>query len=180
MGVNVNDYEIMGAVLQGRSLEVYKMMIPAGFKLNRDFGFAGGPLSWVGDDVPLAAYLLEHGANPNNEVQSGTYQPLALAARNANDNPEMIELFIRHGAQIDGSGALLVAAAYGNLEAARCLISHGANVNLHRWRDTLIIKPNREETALHRAIRGRHEALATLLLESGADMSPRDAHGKTA
>ena len=180
LGANVNDYNVVQAVTEGRSLDVYKSVVPAGYKLNRDYGFVGGPLSWVGNDVPLAAYLLEHGANPNNEMQSAMYQPMALAARNPNDNAEMIELFIRHGAQIDRSGALLVAAEHGNLEAARCLISHAANVNLCQWRDTFVMRPGREETALHRAVKSRHESIVALLLESGADTKLKDAQGKTA
>jgi ankyrin repeat protein len=182
LGANVHDFEVLRAVIQGNSLDVYKVVVPAGYNLNYDHGgIIGGPLCWVGNDVPLAAYLLTHGANPNSDLQTRIYQPLALAARNPNDSVEMIELFITHGAQIDRSGALIVAAQYGNLEAVRCLISHGANVNLIRWTDAIIFtRPNQVESALHRAVKGGHEAVVALLLEKGADMSLEDANGKTA
>lgn len=182
LGANVNDFEVLKAVIQGNSLDVYKLVIPAGYDLNYDHGgMIGGPLCWVGNDLPLAAYLLSHGANPNTDVQTRIYQPLALAARNPNDNFKMIELFLRHGAQIDRSGALIVAAQYGNLEAVRCLLSHGANVNLIRWTDAMIFaRPDQAESALHRAVKGGHQAVVTLLLDKGADMSLEDANGKTA
>ncbi len=182
LGADVNDFEVLKAVIQGNSLDVYKVVVPAGYNMNYDHGgMIGGPLCWVGNDVPLAAYLLSHGANPNSDRQTLIYQPLALAARNPNDSIEMIELFLRHGSQIDRSGALIVASQYGNLEAVRCLISYGANVNLIRYTDTIIFtRPNQAESGLHRAIKGGHKAVVTLLLENGADMSLENANGKTA
>ena len=180
LGANVNDFEVLISVIQSNSLEVYKVVVPAGYNLNYDHEIVGGPLCWVGDDVPLATYLLSHGAKPNGELQSHIYQPLALAARNPADNAEMIELFIRHGAQIDRSGALIVAAQYGHLEAVRCLIAQGANVNLIQWTDTMIFnRPDQAESALHKAIKGGHEAVVALLLEKGADVNLQDANGKT-
>ena len=96
------------------------------------------------------------------------------------DNVEMIELFIKYGAQVDSSGALIVAAQYGKLETISCLIAHGANVNLIQWTDTMIFKrPDQAESALHRAVKGSHKAVAALLLENGADVNLEDANGKT-
>lgn len=180
LGANVNDFQVLMAVVESKSLEVYKVVVPAGYKLNYDHGIVGGPLCWVGNDVPLAIYLLSHGADPNRDLQTGIYQPLALAARNPSDNVEMIELFIKYGAQVDRSGALIVAAQYGNLETVRCLIAHGANVNLIQWTDTMIFKrPNQAESALHKAVKGGHEAVVSLLLEKGANANLKNADGKT-
>lgn len=180
LGANVNDFEILIAVIQAKSLDVYKVVVPAGYNLNHDHGMIGGPLCWVGNDVALAAYLLSHGADPNSDLQTGIYQPLALAARFPGDNLEMVELFINYGAQVDRSGALLVAAQHGKLETVRCLIAHDANVNLIRWTDTMIFKrPDQAESALHRAVKGSHEAVVALLLENGADVNLEDANGKT-
>ena len=180
LGANVNDFEILVAVIHAKSLDVYKAVVPAGYNLNYDHGITGGPLCWVGNDVPLAAYLLSHGADPNRDLQTGIYQPLALAARNTGDNVEMIELFIKYGAHVDRSGALIVAAQYGKLETVRCLIAYGTNVNLIRWTDTMIFKrPDQAESALHRAVKGGHEAVVALLLENGADVNLEDASGKT-
>ena len=180
LGANVNHMEIQIAVIQAKSLDVYKAVVPVGYNLNHDHGIVGGPLCWVGNDVPLAAYLLSHGADPNRDLQTGIYQPLALAARNTGDNVEMIELFIKYGAQVDRSGALIVAAQYGKLETVRCLIAHGANVNLIQWTDTMIFKrPDQVESALHRAVKGDHEAVVALLLGNGADVNLEDANGKT-
>lgn len=179
LGVNLNDSEVRQALIEGRSLEIYKVVIPAGHMLNWRHEMTGGPLSWVGKDIPLAAYLLEHGADPNNELQFGGYMPIALAART--DNADMIELFIKHGANIDRSGALIVAAENGHLENVRRLVSHGANVDLIRSADTFVIKRiSDEKSALHRAIKGGHEAVVILLLENGADRELEDPHGNTA
>ena len=180
LGANVNDFEILIAVIQAKSLDVYKAVVRAGYNLNHDHGIVGGPLCWVGKDVPLAAYLLSHNADPNSDLQSGIYQPLALAARDPVDNVEMIELFLKYGAQVDRSGALIIAAQYGRLETVRCLIAHGANVNLIQWTDTMIFKrPDQVESALHKAVKGDHEAVVALLLENGADVNLESASGKT-
>lgn len=171
----------MKAVIQGNSLEVYQAVVPAGFNLNYDHRFIGGGLCWCGNDVPLAAYLLSQRANPNLDLQTRRYTPLTIAARMANDNAELVELYIRHGAQTDWSGALTVAAECGNLKVARRLISRGANVNLNGRRDTPIFsRQDVAGSALHKAIQGGHAAIVALLMENGADVRQETAGSKTA
>ena len=121
------------------------------------------------------------------------YRPLAKAAM-AN-SIQMIEMLIGHGAHINESGALLIAAERGHIEAVRCLIGYkeegsgsgdsngGPNVDLdlHRWRDTMLyMGPQDEQTALHKAVKGGHEGIVKLLVESGADVNLTDMDGQTA
>ena len=181
LGARVNDSDIHDAVVEGNSLEVYKVLVPAGYNLNFRHDFVGGPLCWLGDDTALAAYLLSHGADPNRDMQTGRYQPISVAARNPSDISEIVELFIKHGAQIDGSGAIILAAMHGNLKVVECLISHGANVNLDPWTDTMIFARREEaESALHKAVRSGNEAIVGLLIDNDADRSCLNANGRTA
>jgi ankyrin repeat protein len=71
-----------------------------------------------------------------------------------------------------GHTALCVACAYGNLEVARFLITHRADVN----------KPleNTKTTPLHIASSNGFTDLVTLLRDCGADLRARDSGGLSA
>lgn len=180
LGANVNDEAVRMGVLESNRLNVYKTVMAAGFEINYNHdGTVGGPLIWAAstNHVVLAEYLLDNGADVNRDRQFGIYTPLATAAQR--NSVAMLELFIRHGAQIDRSGALIVAAEHGNLEAVRCLLSHGANINLMRNGDTnLYTKIEEEETALHKAVKGGHEDVVVCLVENGADLGLLDIEGR--
>lgn len=182
IGANVNDDAVRMGLLQSGRPATYKAAISAGFDLNYNHdGTIGGPLIWatLTNHIPLATFLLDHGADVNRDVQNYVYRPLAKAAEN--NNVAMIELFLGHGAQIDRSGALIVAAEHGKLEAVRCLVSHGANIDLIRKGDTdLYNSIHVEESALHKAVRGGHEDVVAFLVESGAQLDPMNHEGKAA
>lgn len=182
IGANVNDEAVRMGVLQFNRLSVYKTVVAAGFDLQYDHdGTNGGPLIWatLANHIPLAMYLLDHGVDVNRDLQSGVYRPLARAAEI--NSVAMIELLIAYGAQIDRSGALIVAAENGSLDAVRCLVSHGANINLMRTSDTDLYTKNLEEqSALHKAVKGGHEDVVAFLVENGAELSLLDHEGKDA
>ena len=182
IGANVNDEAVRMGLLQSGHLNVHKTAIAAGFEINYDHdGITGGPLMWatLRNHIPLATYLLNHGADVNRDVRKHVYKPLAKAAQR--NSVEMMELLIRYGAEIDRSGALIVASEHGNFEAVRCLISHGANVDLIRKGDTdLYMTIDVEESALHKAVKGGHEDVVAFLVESGAQLDLTNHEGKTA
>ena len=182
IGANVNDDLVRIGVLEANSLTIYQTAIAAGFELNYGHHvIIGGPLilATSTDDISLAKYLLNHGADVNRDLQGGVYRPLAKAAEK--NSIGMIELFLKHGAQIDRSGALIVAAAYGNLDAVRCLLSHGANIDLISLNDTdLYTMTHEQDSALHKAVRGGHEDVVVCLVESGAQLGLRDHQGRDA
>ncbi|MBC8869960.1 MAG: ankyrin repeat domain-containing protein [Planctomycetes bacterium] len=72
--------------------------------------------------------------------------------------------------QPGGSTPLLVAAAFGRLEAARTLIEKGANVNA---------KSNDGATALHGAAFFCHTEMVKLLLVKGAEVDAKNKKGET-
>lgn len=182
IGANVNDEAVRMGLLESGHLNVYKTVVAAGFEINyKHDGITGGPLIWatMRNHIPLATYLLNHGAEVNRDVRNHVYKPLAKAAQR--NSVEMMELLITYGAEIDRSGALLVAADHGNLEAVRCLVSHGANIDLIRKGDTdLYNSIDQEESALHRAVKGEYMDLVAFLVESGAHLDLLNHEGKTA
>ena len=80
--------------------------------------------------VPAAKLLLALGADPN--ATGGQGPPLHHAVRN--DDAALIELLLRHGADVDGGDlrghpALLIACARGDRRMVTLLLDRGADVN---------------------------------------------------
>ncbi|QTN34351.1 ankyrin repeat domain-containing protein [Akkermansiaceae bacterium] len=124
------------------------------------------------DIIELVRLFLEHGADPNVEVDDG-YTCLLTAIESEGDTsaPIVAEL-IRVGADIHRAGIhgwtpLHMAAARGQVEKARLLIDMGADVNRRIDIDGL-------ETPLMEAAHTGHPSTVRLLLEHGADPTMRD------
>jgi ankyrin repeat protein len=73
----------------------------------------------------------------------------------------------------DGWLPLHLAAHFGHVDAARTLLNKGAQVNACSTNAS-------RNTALHAAVAGRSSAVASLLLEAGADANARQHGGWTA
>ena len=92
---------------------------------------------------------------------------------------------IYHGANVDGSGALIFAAQRGKVEYVKYLLSRGAEVN-----ETVHISDHATDhdrlcvemlaAPLHAAVRENHMSVVDLLLQSGADLKSKDGKGRTA
>ena len=74
----------------------------------------------------------------------------------------------------DGFTALHLAAFFGQEDAARLLLGHGADPNLVARNPSIVVTP------LHSAAAGAHSEIVKLLLEAGADPNARQPDGFTA
>ncbi|WP_108882227.1 ankyrin repeat domain-containing protein [Anderseniella sp. Alg231-50] len=113
------------------------------------------------DNMRLAAWLLEHGANPNDN--ESLYHATELGHRDG------LRLLLRHGADPAGTNALLRALDFNDHEAVDLLVKAGADPN-----EGVSPHPSGEApmviSALHQAARRMCDAkMANLLLEAGAD-----------
>lgn len=72
----------------------------------------------------------------------------------------------------DGWTALHLAAHFGNLEAAKELLSQGAEVNS-------VSKNELANNPLHAAVAGNHTRMVAFLIESGADINAKQQGGWT-
>ena len=115
--------------------------------------------------LDIAAYLLDHGANINQQSTLESSTPLSLACMN--EHPSLTQLLLDRGADptIPGQNnntPLMVAAVSGKIEVVRCLLGHeaaAATINYERgpW------------TAVAWAGVFGHYYVVQMLLEAGAD-----------
>ncbi len=119
------------------------------------------------DDRKYIEYILAMGVDLNDWKVFG-YVPLYIAA--GANNIELIELFLKHGADInsvDGLKQNCLFKAY-NINTVRYLIEHGANVNQ--------VDVNEDTPLLNVAW---NYDLAKIYIENGSDINHKDQHGNT-
>ncbi len=111
-----------------------------------------GALGHAGN-MPLARWLLENGADPNDN--ESLYHATELG------HSDGVALLLTHGAKPDGTNALLRAMDFNNHDMVRQMIAAGASV-----RDGLSVPP------LHHAAQRSCDAeMVDILLQAGADPS---------
>lgn len=159
---------------------------------NRDYN----ALKLASDSLSMTRLLFAHGADPNivfpvarqyfrfqkylacamltkylgdtilNCVCAGWYLPVALEIVKNGANPDFQN-------SNDGCSAMYWAVMCANPGLINALLDHGADPDLQTW------ERNGALTPLHAAVEhGRYEE-AKILVERGADLSIRDAHGLT-
>lgn len=114
-------------------------------------------------DVEIAKMLVEAGADPDG--QDYYSNPLRIAATRG--DVEMAQMLVDAGADPDGS-PLMSAIERGDAEMARVLAGAANLGDQPGW------------TLLHVAVKYREAELTRMLVDSGADLSARDASGNTA
>jgi len=158
--------------------------------------------------VPVAATLLAHKGSDANFADRNGWTPLMWAAWG--DNPDLINLLLKHGAKLDsidadGLTAMAIASQNAKIKSALSLLAAGADVNApvakggytplmlasiagsSQLAGSLIehgAKVNAANsggvTALMIAAAGNRSTVVTLLLKSGADLNARSEDGRTA
>ena len=157
-------------------LSVAEALVAAGADVNDTYPFSQDPdhadrLSALygaighADNMVLGRWLLEHGANPNDN--ESLYHSTELGHR------EGLKLLLEHGASPSGTNALPRALDFDDLEAISLLLEAGADPN-EGIADHPSGEPPAVIPALHQAAR-RHCSAATteLLLRHGADANAR-------
>jgi hypothetical protein len=130
--------------------------------------------------IPWVSYFLAHGGDPNADRVSGLTM-LAYAVSLGNSIP-IIEMLLKHGANIAQSSCLQVGSYYGRLEEIKFLLDHGAELNESLQPDALECPSGvfPLETPLHLAMTGRQPDVVKLLLDLGANINLKNQQGETA
>ncbi len=135
---------------------------------------------WMTSALGIAAYngrmniaksLIGRGANANGLTSHDAYGSVLVAAVRSGDMQIVRFLVDEHGADInmaveswDYGSALVVAAAFSNLEALSFLVERGANINM-------AVKGGNYGSALAVAAASRSIETVSFLVEQGADIN---------
>ncbi len=140
----------LGILVDAGQEDALVILLEAGADPNRRFAEGGTPLfaAIMSDKLSIARKLLEHGADPNFEVDGVTAVDLARAL----GSPDMQALF----GISDFNRALLIASASGDPEGVQKLLAAGADPNA---------KDEAGQTAMTiAAIAGSKEAISGVFL----------------
>jgi ankyrin repeat protein len=153
-----------------------RSLIKAGADLNAqdDTGYTSLLISARGGFFDLVRLLLDAGANASIQSNDGKTL-LAILPWHTNLLPFISEAFqlpiSLDAKDSEGYTALINACMKGNVEAAKLLLSAGADFSL---------KNNEGETALMASVSSGEGALVKLLIEAGADLNIQNVDGYTA
>jgi ankyrin repeat protein len=122
------------------------------------------------DNASNVASLLQRGFDPNARDPQG--QPGLIVALREQSLKAAKVLIAAPGLEVDATNqanetALMLAALKGDLDEAKALLEHGAQVNRAGW------------TPLHYAATGPDVRLVALLLDRGADIDAASPNGTT-
>ena len=124
--------------------------------------------------APIAALLLERGANPNATDRSGLNEDIgktALMLAATNRDLASVEILLKHKADPNsGDGNSRTALMNADAREGRLLIEHGADCNA---------RDSRGDTPLMKAVGRGDSGLVTLLLDHGAGIDRADSAGST-
>lgn len=172
--VPLEEETIRAAVYSGSIPLFSALMARDSSVINMQFDKRGTPLIVAytsKQPIDFLHFLLESGADPNQDPEVTAY-PIAIAAYFHTDL-KVVDLLLDHGARLERSGALSVAARRGNESMLRHLLHHGAKPEFDAT------ELGSQQSPLHVAVRQRHVGILKILLEYGADARHVDSKGKT-
>lgn len=92
----------------------------------------------------------------------------------------MVALWLEHGAELEGSGAIVAAAGAGKISMLKYLLEKVTNVNeVNTRQQSTSCGSMKIGGALHQAAPSQCEEIVALLIEKGEDVRLKDAGDKT-
>lgn len=177
--------------------EIVNLLLKYGVPINATDMYGMNPIHWaaLNNEVAVIEMMLKYGADIKAENGWGL-TPLQIAIREGqienlenvsyrigllnlvvtNSYTEIVLLLLGHEVPINDTdmqvfGPLQWAALRNEIQIARLILEHGANVNKKDIEG--------QRTPLHLAIEEGHEAMVELLLANKADVDATDKDGRT-
>lgn len=179
LGAPITD-AVMAEIIRCHSFATYKVLVSHGLDTNRDVPWFGDILivACQDSDISWARFCLENSADPNlHMVDDSMY---ALTATAEMSTVEVADLLLQHGAKMEGSGAIVLAAEEGKLDMVKFLLEKGAEIDeigLKDFGDDAVTEEG--GSALHKAVTVECEDVVRYLLDKGADVNLLDIKGRT-
>ncbi|CEI68058.1 hypothetical protein FVEN_g7673 [Fusarium venenatum] len=170
--VSLNEEIVKSAVNSGSILIMKALLAREPLAINMPFDHYGSPLIVAcmrRKNIDYLQYLLETGADPNQDPDAATF-PLAIVAALYKD-PAVIDILLQHGAKLEHSGALGASARLGNEAMMGRLLERGARL------ETDAVRPSERGSPLHTAVGAGHVGVTKMLLQHGADPKAFDGNG---
>ena len=170
--------EVEHAAFLGGEFALYKLLVPAGLDVNREFGHPGGPLTTAVQDanVHLMEYLLENGADPELPACAGD-TALILAVRDGLGR-NVLKLLKEYGADIIYPDLARKAILLENDAALAFLLEHGFDIHIKTGYSSNF--GSDKCTLLHLAATWSKPSAARILLHHNANLDAVDFENKTA
>ncbi|KAH0555920.1 hypothetical protein GP486_006133 [Trichoglossum hirsutum] len=172
---------VLAAARNSNSTEVFQAFLDHGWDINELY-WGTTSLSGVLKSDKLVDWHLEHGADPNLHLGRGG-TPLERAA--VEGSVHAVKSLMSHGARLEGSDALIAAAASMNenpepIKIMAHLLDSGVDINrLQNVRDPDAATPL-TGTALHQAVERGDAERVRFLLQRGANRDVKGFQGLTA
>lgn len=148
---------IFYAVEKGKNIELAKLLIKHGAKLNQTDNSGKTPI--IDADSLFIPLLVENGANVN--VTYSVYGFSAMSGAASRGDIERMKLLHQHGAYTNNVRALDNAGSLGHFDALKYLVEKGSDINE--------VLPGEEDTPLINAAHQCDYQLIKILLSYGAD-----------
>lgn len=161
-----------------KKLEIARLLIKAGAKVNLQNAWGGTSLQWAADEgnVEMVKLLLASGADPNLADQQGLMPLIAAAHYEEPNYLQILKMLLSSGAKLEGADAsgktpLMASTNNYGTATAEFLIKAGANVNA---------ADKEGVTALMKACQMGRADVARLLIRSGARLDAKTKDGRSA
>jgi hypothetical protein len=173
--------EFYHAACDSQSIPIFQVLVNNGFDLNAhtsEFFGCGTALvvASVHGNVDLARFLLENGQDPNTRFGC---EAVAYAVSGPNRSVGMVELLLKHGIKLQGTGAAICAAEKDDVAMLKLCLENGCGIE---EREMWWVAPRNEGyvegTALYRACKAGAVRAVEMLLDRGADVGFRDELGR--
>lgn len=177
--------EIFKRAIWGGHIAIYDVLLKHGLDLNAQYNEAAGDAltsAASAGNPELVRWLLEHGHKPDSRVSRDEYSAILQALDGREPNMEVLKLLVEHGADVNGSGAVVAAAELGNLEALQLFVESG-KADLERsvlWYGVTDKESiDAEGSPLFRACYKGQDRTVQYLLSKGARTDTKDKRGRT-
>ena len=127
-------------------------------------------------NLEFASWLLEHGQDPNGGFSC---EAIVFAASDDNGSLAMVQLLLKHGLRLHGTGAAIGAAEKDDVAMLKLCLENGSGIEESEiWWLVPQDAGDVEGTALYRACRAGAVRVVEMLLDRGADLGFRDELGR--